>query len=165
MLRDDLLDAAAGYPACMAAVRAAFGFMDSDAGAFALMRAAAGTCIPFLIDPMRACRAPRDVGLVHCSLVAGYILAVAAYSNMCAWPTRRLRALRLPYHSRLRRWLLPALEDAADYDTRITGGTPPVSDSGSEAWWNPDVLDPRAPPYTRACFGAAREGAEADAPG
>ena len=131
------------------------------------MRAAAATCIPFLIDPVRACQAPRDVGLVHCSLVAEYILAVAADSNMRAGPTQRLRALRLPNHSRLRRWLRPALEDAPDYDTRImiTGGTPPVSESGIEAWWNPDTLDPHAPPYTRACFGAAREGAEADAPG
>ena len=47
MLRDDLLDAAAGYAGCRAAVRVAFGFMDRDAEAFALMYAATDTRIPF----------------------------------------------------------------------------------------------------------------------
>ena len=43
-------------------------------------------------------------------------------------------ALYACHDSRLRRWLLPAPENAPDHDM------PPASESGGEAWWNPDAL-------------------------
>ena len=71
-LRDDLLSAAAGYPAAEAAVRAAFpsGVLEP-----ARLRQVSA---PYLLDPMRACPGPRTVCLAQVAVVAAYIELVGA---------------------------------------------------------------------------------------
>jgi len=163
MLRDDLLEASAGYPAALRAVRDAFAF--GEGADISAMRGASACCVPYLMDPVAACQALRAVGLVHCALVAAYTLAVSAFVNSRAWPTSRLHGLALPPWSRLRRWLLPSPACSPSTSaTCISHASELGSDSEDEVWWNPVVLPPGASAYRRACFIAAQEGAEADAP-
>ena len=160
MLRNDLLGASAGYPAALQEVREAFAFgWGADMRA---LRGAAECCVPYLVDPIAACRAPLAVGLVHCSLVAAYTLAVFAFVHRCAWPTSRLQSLDLPQWSRFRCWPLPSPVGVCL--TRASCASVLGSDSDDEVWWNPAALPPDASQYHRACFLAAHEGAEADAP-
>ena len=48
----------------------------------ALTNSEAPPRVPLFTNPSRPCQTPSDVGLVHCSLVAGYTLAVTAYARM-----------------------------------------------------------------------------------
>jgi len=161
VLHSDLTDAAAGYPDCLAALQAAFNFMSAPAADQHELAAAA--CVPYLIDPVAVCCAPLQVGLVHCSLVAAYTLAVGAGAadQPRVWPSSLVSRLRLPLHSRLRRWML-ASGDAPDSPvTCVVRATPPLSDSDDEAWLRPDSPPP-ASDYERAVL-AAHVGAEAEA--
>ena len=150
-MRDDLLEASAGYRAALQAMRVAFA-LGGGADMWTL-RGAAECCVPCLVDPIAACRAPLAVGLVHCSRVAAYTLTVSAFVHSCAWPNSRLHGLDLPQWSRLRRWLLPS--PVGMCLMRVSCASVLGSDSAA--------LPPDASHCRRACFLAAHEGAEADA--
>ena len=109
-LRLDLLKAAENDPSCVAAVQSAFAFLDKgsahapeDAGR------TSAECVSYLTDPLRARGSPRAVGLTHCGLVAGYMLAVAGCVALRRdpWPAAQISALRLPRASRIHRHLQP----------------------------------------------------------
>jgi len=154
-LRDDLLDAAAGYPDALAAVRLAFPGASEPDGATPPPEPA--SVVPFLLDPVAACCAPRSVGLAYCALVSAYILGVAARVVGREWPRARVLALGLPPHSNMRRCLLGPSRSPS----RVSLASLPA-DSDDEAWLRADILPPSATDYQLALF-AAQVGAEADA--
>jgi len=154
-MRDDLLDAAAGYPGALAAVRQAFPDANATGAAAPLLGPA--SVVSFLLDPVAACGAPPSVGLTHCALVSAYILAVAARVVGRQWPRARVLAPGLPPQSNMRRCLLGPSRSAS----RVSLASLP-SDSDDEAWLRADMLPPSATNYQLALF-AAHVGAEADA--
>ena len=145
--RNDLLDAAAAYPDYLAAVRAVFAFIDSDAEAFDLIDAVAATSALVFIHPMRVCQAPHDVGLVHRSLAAGTSLPcprIAAY-HMQHMPICAPRpGLPSAFALCACHIIAPCADafcpprDVLDCYTRVVGSMPPSkSEPGREAWWHP----------------------------
>ena len=156
-LRLDLLDSAENHPSCVAAVQSAFAFLDQgsvqapeDVGRMS------AECVSYLTDPVRACGSPLAVGLTHCGLVAGYVLAVAGCVALRRdpWPAAQISALRLPRASRVLRHLQPEALCAA------TALTVHGQAGSSQSSLSADMLLSSASP--RQIVTAAHVGAEAD---
>ena len=139
-LREDLLDASAGYPDALDAVRAAF---DAD---MADLAAARSTCVEYLLDPIAACPGPPTVALTHANLTAAYITLVAAsvpYPDVDG-PMGRAQCLTMPPGSRLHK-LARAADDEPDTPCSRQShqaASRASSESLDEAWLRDDTPPP-----------------------
>ena len=139
-LREDLLDASAGYPDALDTVRAAF---DAD---MADLAAARSSCVECLLDPIAACPGPPTVALAHANLTAAYITLVAAsvpYPDVDG-PMGRAQCLTMPPGSRLHK-LTRAADDEPDTPCSRQShqaASRASSESLDEAWLRDDTPPP-----------------------
>ena len=110
-----------------------------------------------LFRVVRACGNPLAVGLTHCGLDAGYVLALAGCVALRRdpWPAARISALRLPQASRVLRHLQPEALCAA------TALTVQGQAGSSQSSLSADMLLSSISP---SIITAAHVGAEADVP-
>ena len=139
-LREDLLDAATGYPEALRVVRDAFA---ADAADLSGVRA---NCIEYMLDPVAACPGRSTVALAHANLVAAYLTLVAAsvpYPGVDG-PTWRVQSLRLPTGSRMSKlaWHEADTPDTPRSRESHSSGSRASSMSLDEAWLRTDTPPP-----------------------
>ena len=156
-LREDLLDAATGYPEPLRAVRDAFA---ADAADLSGVRA---NCIEYMLDPVAACPGPSTVALAHANLVAAYLTLVAASVPYPAvdGPTWRVQSLRLPTGSRMSKlaWHEADTPDTPRSRESHSSGSRASSMSLDEAWLRTDTPPPCLCPHCTISTRAIPSGA------
>ena len=142
----DLLDAAAGYPDALDAVRTALYTDPAD------ITAARSATVQYMLDPVESCPGPADVALAHAHVVAAYITLVAASvpHPLHDGPMWRLHSLRLPAHRRMHKHARAQEDEPVSPRTRetISSASRSTSETMDEVWLRAET-PPLQPMYAQ----------------